>query len=387
MNIVSKLTLAALLVATAAHADTDMPLRAPHIDAASWVLMSARTGQILTAANENERRNPASLTKLMTTYVAEQALDEGRITLNDPVTIGNDAWATRNPVFKGSSLMFLKPGDKATVSDLLRGIIIDSGNDACVALSDYVSGGQQQFVEQMNANVKLLNMPNTHFETVHGLDAPGQYSSARDMAVLAQTIINSEPTYYPFYSEKSLTWNGVTQRNRNGLLWDKTLHVDGMKTGHTETAGYNLVATSIDGEGQRLIAVVMGAASSKGREEQAKKLLLWGQNNFETVQLAQKDRAITREKVWYGLEKYAELGAGHNLFFTLPKGAAHELRVRYTLKDKDLKAPVAKGTEVGVIEYVYHDQVIGSEKLYTLSAVKEAGIFSRLKDFVSLKLS
>lgn len=387
MNIVSKFTLAALLVASVAHADTDMPLRAPHIDAASWVLMSARTGQILNAGNEDERRNPASLTKLMTTYVAERALDEGQIKLDDPVTIGNDAWATRNPVFKGSSLMFLKPGDKATVSDLLRGIIIDSGNDACVALSDYVSGSQQKFVEQMNANVQRLNMQNTHFETVHGLDAPGQYSSARDMAILARTIINSEPAYYSFYSDKSLTWNGVTQRNRNGLLWDKTLHVDGMKTGHTDTAGYNLVATSVDGDGQRFIAVVMGAASSKGREEQAKKLLLWGENNFETVQLAHKDRAITREKVWYGQTPYAELGAGHNLYFTLPKGAAHDLRVRYTLNDKALKAPVAKGAEVGQIEYVYHDQVIGRENLYTLSAIKEGGIFSRLKDFVSMKLS
>lgn len=162
-----------------------------------------------------------------------------------------------------------------SVRDLSRGLIVDSGNDACVALADYIAGGQPQFVAMMNSYVKKLNLQDTHFETVHGLDAPGQHSSAYDLAVLSRAIIHGEPEFYHMYSEKSLTWNGITQQNRNGLLWDKTMHIDGLKTGHTSGAGFNLIASAVDGQ-RRLIAVVMGAKSSKGREEQARKLLQWG---------------------------------------------------------------------------------------------------------------
>lgn len=171
-----------------------------------------------------------------------------------------------------------------SVRDLSRGLIVDSGNDACVALADYIAGGQPQFVAMMNSYVKKLNLQDTHFETVHGLDAPGQHSSAYDLAVLSRAIIHGEPEFYHMYSEKSLTWNGITQQNRNGLLWDKTMHIDGLKTGHTSGAGFNLIASAVDGQ-RRLIAVVMGAKSSKGREEQARKLLQWGQQNFATVQI------------------------------------------------------------------------------------------------------
>lgn len=256
----------------------------PAIDAGAWVLMDYTTGQVLTAGNEHQQRNPASLTKLMTGYVVDRAIDSHRISPDDIVTVGRDAWAKDNPVFVGSSLMFLKEGDRVSVRDLSRGLIVDSGNDACVALADYIAGGQPQFVAMMNSYVKKLNLQDTHFETVHGLDAPGQHSSAYDLAVLSRAIIHGEPEFYHMYSEKSLTWNGITQQNRNGLLWDKTMHIDGLKTGHTSGAGFNLIASAVDGQ-RRLIAVVMGAKSSKGREEQARKLLQWGQQNFATVQI------------------------------------------------------------------------------------------------------
>ncbi|CAM6584404.1 serine-type D-Ala-D-Ala carboxypeptidase DacD [Citrobacter portucalensis] len=271
----------------------------PAINAGAWVLMDYTTGQILTAGNEHQQRNPASLTKLMTGYVVDRAIDSKRISPTDIVTVGRDAWAKDNPVFVGSSLMFLKEGDRVSVRDLSRGLIVDSGNDACVALADYIAGGQPQFVAMMNNYVQKLNLRDTHFETVHGLDAPGQHSSAYDLAVLSRAIIHGEPDFYHMYSEKSLTWNGITQQNRNGLLWDKTMNVDGLKTGHTSGAGFNLIASAVDGQ-RRLIAVVMGAESAKGREDQARKLLQWGQQNFDTVQVLRSGKQVGIERIWYG---------------------------------------------------------------------------------------
>lgn len=260
-------SLLASSVSCAFAVDLPATVAPPSIQAGSWVLMDYTTGQVLTAGNEHQQRNPASLTKLMTGYVVDRAIDSHRITFDDIVTVGKDAWAKGNPVFDGSSLMFLKPGDRVSVRDLSRGLIVDSGNDACVALADYVAGGQPQFVALMNQYVEKLHLRDTHFETVHGLDAPGQHSSAYDLAVLSRAIIHGEPDVYHMYSQKSLTWNGITQQNRNGLLWDKTMNVDGLKTGHTSGAGFNLIASAVDGQ-RRLIAVVMGrtvrkAASSR----------------------------------------------------------------------------------------------------------------------------
>ncbi len=224
-------SLLASSVSCAFAVDLPATVAPPSIQAGSWVLMDYTTGQVLTAGNEHQQRNPASLTKLMTGYVVDRAIDSHRITFDDIVTVGKDAWAKGNPVFDGSSLMFLKPGDRVSVRDLSRGLIVDSGNDACVALADYVAGGQPQFVALMNQYVEKLHLRDTHFETVHGLDAPGQHSSAYDLAVLSRAIIHGEPDVYHMYSQKSLTWNGITQQNRNGLLWDKTMNVDGLKTG------------------------------------------------------------------------------------------------------------------------------------------------------------
>ncbi|KYP85408.1 D-alanyl-D-alanine carboxypeptidase [bacteria symbiont BFo1 of Frankliniella occidentalis] len=381
-----------MALSTVAHAENNpgvdalaFPMTSPAIDAASWVLMDATTGQILSSGNPDERRNPASLTKLMTGYVVDRAIDKKRISRDDMVTVGQDAWGAGNPVFKGSSLMFLKPGEKVSVRDLSRGVIIDSGNDACVALADYVAGSEANFVTMMNQYVEKLGLSNTHFETVHGLDAPGQFTTARDLAKLSRAIISGEPDFYQMYSEKSLTWNGITQQNRNGLLWDKTLHVDGLKTGHTESAGFNIIASSVDGQ-RRLIAVVMGGKSPKGREEQARKLLIWGQSNFDTVQLFHAGKEIGHENVWYGNPHRISLGSENDVYLTLPRDAVQKVKAKYVIDRKDLEAPIKLHEQVGTIQLVEGDKQLASYPLVALQPIEEAGVITRISDYIKRKL-
>jgi len=357
----------------------------PQVQAGAWVLMDYTTGQILTAGNEHQQRNPASLTKLMTGYVVDRAIDSHRITPDDVVTVGADASAYGNPVFAGSSLMFLKAGDRVTVHDLSRGLIVDSGNDACVALADYIAGGEAPFVKMMNDYAHRLNLRDTHFETVHGLDAPGQHSSAYDLAVLSRAIIHGEPAFYHMYSERSLTWNGITQQNRNGLLWDKSLSVDGLKTGHTSGAGFNLIASSVDGQ-RRLIAVVMGADSPKAREEQARKLLHWGQNQFDTVQILHKGKKVGTERIWYGDVENVDVGTDRDFWLSLPKSEVANIKAKYVLDKPELEAPLAAQQRVGEIELYDRDKLVAHWPLVTLKAVEKGGIFSRFSDYLHHKL-
>lgn len=357
---------------------------APQIQAGAWVLMDYTTGQILTAGNEHQQRNPASLTKLMTGYVVDRAIDSRRITPDDVVTVGADASAYGNPVFAGSSLMFLKAGDRVTVHDLSRGLIVDSGNDACVALADFIAGGEAPFVKMMNDYARKLNLNDTHFETVHGLDAPGQHSSAYDLAVLSRAIIHGEPDFYHMYSERSLTWNGITQQNRNGLLWDKNLNVDGLKTGHTSGAGFNLIASSVEGK-RRLIAVVMGADSPKGREEQARTLLHWGQNQFDTVQILHKGKKVGTERVWYGDHENVDVGTDRDFWLSIPKSEVPHIKAKYVLDKPELDAPLAAQQRIGEIELYDRDQRVAHWPLVTLRAVEKGGMFSRLSDYLEQK--
>lgn len=229
----------------------------PGVDARAWILMDYASGKVLAEGNADEKLDPASLTKIMTSYVVGQALKAGKIKLTDMVTVGKDAWATGNPALRGSSVMFLKPGDQVSVADLNKGIIIQSGNDACIALADYVAGSQESFIGLMNAYAKRLGLTNTTFQTVHGLDAPGQFSTARDMALLGKALIHDVPDEYAIHKEKEFTFNNIRQPNRNRLLWSTNLHVDGMKTGTTAGAGYNLVASATQGD-MRLILSCWG---------------------------------------------------------------------------------------------------------------------------------
>ena len=257
---------------------------------------------------------------------------------------------------------------------------MDSGNDACVALADYIAGGQRQFVEMMNNYAEKLHLKDTHFETVHGLDAPGQHSSAYDLAVLSRAIIHGEPEFYHMYSEKSLTWNGITQQNRNGLLWDKTMNVDGLKTGHTSGAGFNLIASAVDGQ-RRLIAVVMGADSAKGREEEERKLLRWGQQNFTTVQILHRGKKVGTERIWYGDKENIALGTEQEFWMVLPKAEIPHIKAKYTLDGKELTAPISAHQRVGEIELYDRDKQVAHWPLVTLESVGEGSMFSRLSDY------
>ncbi|KHT39829.1 D-alanyl-D-alanine carboxypeptidase DacA [Pectobacterium brasiliense] len=355
----------------------------PQIDAESYILIDYNSGKVLAEMNADTRRDPASLTKMMTSYVIGQAIKSGKISPNDIVTVGKDAWATGNPTFQGSSLMFLKPGDRIPVSQLNRGIILQSGNDACVAMADYVAGSQDAFVNLMNGYVKALGLKNTNFETVHGLDAPGQFSSARDMALIGQALIRDVPEEYATYKEKEFTFNNIRQPNRNGLLWDSSLNVDGIKTGHTSSAGFNLVASATEGQ-MRLISAVLGGRNAKGRESESKKLLTWGFRFFETVAPLKAGKEFASEPVWFGDSDRVALGVEKDAYLTIPRGRMKDLKASYVLDNTELHAPLAKNQVVGSINFQLDGKTIDQRPLVVMNEVKEGGIFGRMIDYIKL---
>lgn len=380
-------TVITLSSASAAFAD-DINLKTmipgvPQIDAEAYVLIDYNSGKVLAEMNADTRRDPASLTKMMTSYVIGQSIKAGKISPTDMVSVGKDAWATGNPVFKGSSLMFLKPGDRVAVSELNRGIILQSGNDACVAMADYVAGSQDAFVGLMNNYVNALGLKNTHFNTVHGLDAEGQFSSARDMALIGQALIRDVPEEYATYKEKEFTFNNIRQMNRNGLLWDSSLQVDGIKTGHTNSAGYNLVASATEGQ-MRLISAVLGGHTQKGRETESKKLLTWGFRFFETVAPLKAGKEFASEPVWFGDSDRVELGVDKDAYLTIPRGRMKDLKASYVLNNTELHAPLQKNQVVGSINFQLDGKTIDQRPLVVLNEVKEGGFFSRIVDYIKL---
>ncbi len=372
---------------SAAHAD-DLNIKTmipgvPQIDAESYILIDYNSGKVLAEQNADARRDPASLTKMMTSYVIGQAMKAGKFKVTDLVTIGNDAWATGNPVFKGSSLMFLKPGMQVPVSQLIRGINLQSGNDACVAMADFAAGSQDAFVGLMNSYVNALGLKNSHFQTVHGLDADGQYSSARDMALIGQALIRDVPNEYSIYKEKEFTFNGIRQTNRNGLLWDNSLNVDGIKTGHTDKAGYNLVASATEGQ-MRLISAVMGGRTFKGRETESKKLLTWGFRFFETVNPLKAGKEFASEPVWFGDNDRASLGVDKDLYLTIPRGRMKDLKASYVLNSTELHAPLQKNQVVGTINFQLDGKTIDQRPLVVLQEIPEGNFFGKIIDYIKL---
>lgn len=387
---VQRMALTAALCAaslSAAHAD-DLNIKTmipgvPQIDAESYILIDYNSGKVLAEQNADSRRDPASLTKMMTSYVIGQAMKAGKFKETDLVTVGNDAWATGNPVFKGSSLMFLKPGMQVPVSQLIRGINLQSGNDACVAMADFSAGSQDAFVGLMNSYVNALGLKNTHFQTVHGLDAEGQYSSARDMALIGQALIRDVPNEYSIYKEKEFTFNGIRQLNRNGLLWDNSLNVDGIKTGHTDKAGYNLVASATEGQ-MRLISAVMGGRTYKGRETESKKLLTWGFRFFETVNPLKVGKEFASEPAWFGNTDRASLGVDKDVYLTIPRGRMKDLKASYVLNTTELHAPLQKNQVVGTINFQLDGKTIEQRPLVVLQEIPEGNFFGKIIDYIKL---
>jgi len=372
-----------LLLAAPAIAE-EQPANAPQVEAKAWILMDYASGKVLAEGNADEKLDPASLTKLMTSYVVGQALKAGKIHLTDMVTIGKDAWATGNPVLRGSSLMFLKPGDLVSVEDLNKGVIVQSGNDASIAIADYVAGSQDSFVSLMNNYAQKLKLTSTTFKTVHGLDAPGQFSTARDMALLGQALIHDVPDEYAIHKEKEFTFNKIKQPNRNRLLWSSNLNVDGMKTGTTAGAGYNLVASATQGD-MRLISVVLGTKTDRIRFNESEKLLTWGFRFFETVTPIKPDATFVTQRVWFGDSSEVKLGAGEAGSVTIPRGQLKNLKASFTLDQPQLTAPLKKGQVVGKINFQLNGKVVEQRPLMVMEAVEEGGFFSRMWDFVLMK--
>lgn len=353
----------------------------PEVNAQTYILMDYHSGAVIAALNPDQRQYPASLTKMMTSYVVGQALKQGKIHNTDMVTIGESAWG-RN--FPDSSKMFLNLNQQVSVEDLNKGVIIVSGNDACVALAEHISGTVLNFVDTMNKYAQQFGLKNTNFTTPHGLDDPNQYSTARDMAIIGTHIIRDLPEEYKIYAEKDFTFNKIKQPNRNGLLWDKTMNVDGMKTGHTSKAGYNLVASATNPSNMRLISVVMGVPTYKGREVESKKLLQWGFANFETLKTLEANKEISEQSVYYGDQGKVKLGVLQDSFITVPKGKQAELKARYELDHQYLQAPLAKGQVVGKVIYQLDGKDVAVVNLQAMSEVKEGGIFGNAWDWLVL---
>ncbi len=352
---------------------------APQISAKGFVLMDYHSGKVLAEKEMNTKLSPASLTKMMTSYVIGQELERGNIKLEDEVVISKNAWAKN---FPDSSKMFIEVGTTVTVEDLNRGIIIQSGNDACVAMAEHIAGSEDAFVDLMNAWASSLGMTNTSFGNVHGLDNADLYSTPYDMALLGQALIRDVPEEYRIYSEKKFTYNGITQYNRNGLLWDKSMNVDGIKTGHTSNAGYSLVSSATEGK-MRLVAVVMGAKNANSRKAESKKLLSYGFRFFETVAPHKAGETFVEEKIWMGSKDTLALGVDEDTFVTLPRGQAKNLSASFIL-EKELEAPIMQGDVVGKLYYQVDGEDIAEYPLLALESVEEGSLFSRLWDYIVL---
>jgi D-alanyl-D-alanine carboxypeptidase (penicillin-binding protein 5/6) len=348
---------------------------APTVAAASWVLVDTLSGQTLGAANADERRDPASLTKLMTAYVAFGALRSKAITPSQMVQVSQQAWKAEG------SRMFVEPRKAVSVDELLHGVIIQSGNDASIAIAEVVAGTEDAFVAKMNQEAARLKLASTHFTNATGLSDPQHYSTAADMARLAAALIRDFPEFYPIYSQKEFRYNNITQANRNRLLWTDP-YVDGVKTGHTDSAGWCLVASAKRGD-RRLVSVVLGANSDSARAAESQKLLNWGFQTFDTVSLYQSGKPVTTLRVWKGASRDVNAGFVADRYLTLPKGKADKLAL--TLESKEpLLAPVLSGQPVGVVKVALEGQQVAEFPMIALEEVPLANLWGRAVDTVKL---
>jgi serine-type D-Ala-D-Ala carboxypeptidase (penicillin-binding protein 5/6) len=369
------LSLSAWYFAAAAQA---LPIPAPpQLNAKSYVLMDANSGQIIAASNPDMHSEPASLTKLMTAYVVFHALKDGVIHLDEPVTISPKAWRM------GGSRMFANVGSQVSVEDLLQGLIVQSGNDAAVALAEKVGGTEDTFVELMNQYASKLGLKNTHYVDASGLTSdPNHFVSALDLAILSRAIISEFPDYYRhFFAEKQFTWNKITQPNRVSLLFTDP-SVDGLKTGYTEKAGYCMVVSG-KRDGMRLIAVVMGTPSEKARAVDDEALLNYGFNFYESHELYTSDTAITKLQVWKGSDGEVPVGVTHDVYVTIPKGSYPKLSAALQTPSR-LIAPIPKGAAAGSVSVSYDGKALIDAPLYTLKAIPEGNVFRRIFDSVRL---
>jgi D-alanyl-D-alanine carboxypeptidase (penicillin-binding protein 5/6) len=370
---------ASLLLMSTAQAQN---VPAPNIAARSWTLLDATSGQVIASQDATMRIEPASLTKVMTAYVVFEALRDKKVSLDQMVNVSVDAWK----VDKSSSKMFIDPKVPVSIKDLLYGLMIQSGNDAAVALAEAVGGDVGTFVTLMNRDAQRLGMKDTKFANPHGLPSPDNYSTAHDLALLAQAEVRDYPEFFKIDSIKEFTYNRIKQQNRNRLLWlDPT--VDGMKTGHTEASGFSMIATAHRPNGtageRRLISVLSGATSDGNRTAESQKLLNWGFQNFETVKLYSKGQAIATPEVWKGSSSTVKIGFPNDVLVTVPKGVAGKLKPVLERKDP-LVAPLALHGRVGTLKMMVDGKPLLALPVVALEEVSQATVFGRAWDSMRL---
>lgn len=354
--------------------------RAPDIAATSYILIDALTGHIIVEENADEALPPASLTKIMTAYIAVEELLSGNLSLNDQVHISEKAWRMEG------SKMFVGVNTQVSVEDLLRGIIIQSGNDASVAIAEHIAGSEEAFADMMNQYGEVLGMSNSFFMNSSGLDTEIYFNtmSARDLVLLAQATINRHKDFYPMYAEREFSYNGIRQSNRNSLLF-RDRNYDGMKTGWTDAAGYCLVA-SAERDGMRLISVVMGTVSEEARAIETQKLMTYGFRYFETHKLYDADQILTNVPVWSGEENSIDLGIRDEVYVTIPRGQAQQMQAAVDL-DEIIHAPLDDGQIMGVVNVVLDQDVIFSGDIVAMQQVERGGVLKRFIDWLTLLFS
>ena len=353
----------------------------PFINAKSWILVDASTGTVILENNADLRLPPASLAKMMTTYITSNEIKAGRMNPEDLVTISDNAWR-KGGAKTGGSTMFLDPRSKVPVIDLMKGVIIQSGNDASIALAEHISGGEIAFADLMNQQAELLQMTNSEFKNSSGLPEEGMYSSARDLSKIANAIIKDHPTSYKIYSEKYFKHNNINQPNRNRLLWrDKS--VDGLKTGRTDEAGFCLVA-SAEREDMRLISVVLGASNDETRSRESQRLLSYGFRYFNTQTLFKSKEIIKSDvKIWFGTEKFLNLTIDEDAILTFPRGAEDDLKAEFTI-DEVIKAPVKVGDPLGLLKISLENELLLEIPLVSSQNITEGNFISRIIDWLVL---
>ena len=348
---------------------------APLLNAKAYILIDVNSGKIIAEKNSEERLPPASLTKMMTLYVVSNALHNEQIHLNDSVRISREAWKI------GGSRMFIKEGQQVSVEDLLKGIIVDSGNDACVAMAEHVGGSENAFTDVMNQKAQLLGMKNSHFTDSTGLPDPNLYTTAKDLAILGRALVMDFPQYYAWYKQKWFTYNGIRQPNRNRLLW-RDNSVDGLKTGHTNEAGFCLVSSAQRGS-MRLLAVVLGEPSDASRADDSEKLLNYGFRFFETHQLYKENQSVAELQLYKGTVDKVAVGLTENQFITIPTGQYQRLEITTNVPSY-LQAPIKKGDKVGELIVKFEGKVLSNHPLYALQSIEQGGFYTRSKDAMRL---
>ena len=372
---IKRLTACLLLLLSAGIAQAEKPLipAPPQLAATAYLLIDAHTGQVLVEHNADKQIPPASLTKMMTAYIVSEEIEKGSIKEQDQVPISEKAWR------KGGSKMFVKVGDKVPVIDLLRGVIIQSGNDASIALAEFVSGSEEVFAQVMNQQAELIGMQDTNFVNATGWPAEGHMTTARDLGKLARALINDHPEHYKLYSEKFFSWAGINQPNRNRLLW-RDSSVDGIKTGHTEEAGYCLVASAMK-RGMRLISVVVGTESDDKRASESQSLLSYGFRYYQTHKVYGSDDVLQTERVWGGKVPEVGIAVKEDVFVTIPRGGEESIKADLII-DGELEAPLKKGDPVGKVVVTLDGKTVADVQAVVAEDVEEAGFFKRLWDAI-----